>query len=276
MRTVYVNDNVLSKAKKLRRKLWLSLIPLSPVFIVVFLDQSPEEFTQYTGLSFWQGLSISLVFALAGIGYARKIWRCPVCSGYLGSDILTRFCPHCATYIAIPRSVSPVSTDDEQLYRGAALLPVQEFVQVQRDQKKKDLARRYRMQIIFSFAITILFAGIAILTEVQARRMAGTYAFDVALVQTVVLYTAGTFSYCWGAIFLFYLDEAILARFNNGFTRILMGIYNIDIIKVAITLLGGVLLLFVTVGVFGIWYYFRTRSKLKLVEQAEEKASVTQ
>src|SRR5689334_7520179 len=102
VRSIYVNPTVLARAKTLRRKLWLSLIPLCPIFILVFLDQDPEAFTAYTGLSFWQAFAIAMAFTVIGIWYARRVWRCPVCNGYLGNDILTKFCPHCATYVAIP------------------------------------------------------------------------------------------------------------------------------------------------------------------------------
>jgi hypothetical protein len=263
VRTIYVNPKIIAQATSKRLKLWLSLIPLSPVFIIVFLDQDPEGFLKYTGLTYWQAFAIAMTFALAGIFYARKVWTCPVCNKYLGSDILTKFCPHCATYIAIPQSASPIDTQDERLYRGAANVSAEEFAAMEADEKQKGLIKRYRMQIIVSVALTVLFAGIAILSEVNAR----PFSFD--MVKTIVLYVGGTFSYCWCAIFLFYFDEWVLARYNNRFTRILMGIYNVDIIKVAFALLGGFLLLFMTVGIFGLWVFFTTRSNLRLLTNTQ-------
>lgn len=271
MKSIYVSKQVIEQVKKQRKKLWLSLIPLSPVFIIIFLDQSPDEFTAYTGLSFWQGFLIAMAFAIAGIIYARRIWLCPVCKSYLGSNIFVKFCPNCATYVMVPKGYQPTFTEDQVLVRGAAIIPAEEFETMEEAERKKKLIRRYKIQVIVAIVTTIAFGGIAIASSIQSQRLNNEFEFNSSFILMALGYLLGTFSYCWCAYFFFFLDEWVLARYKNRFAKIVMGIYNFDIIKVTFTLLVSFLLLFVTMGLFGFWHFYKSRVAMKMLKMAVVK-----
>jgi len=261
---VYVNKQVLDAASHLRRKLWLSLIPLAPIFLIIPLDQFQEEFLAYTGLSFWQTFAICITFSFAGIFYARKVWRCPVCSAYLGSNMFTKYCPQCYAYVSIPKDTTLVYTDDMSLVRGAALVPTEVYTDLKNTEEIQNKLKRYRTQFIIAIATTVFVGGLASFSDIQSLRIHNELT-SLKVAKILVLYLPGTYSYCWCAFFLFYFDEWLLAIKSNVLTRTLMGIYNIDLIKVAFTLLGGLLLTVITFGIFGlvrsylVWRKIRVR-----------------
>lgn len=275
MRKVYVSPSVIDKVRSLRRRLWLSLLPLSPCLLIVLLNESPDEFLKLTGLSYWSAFGICGLFLLAGIFFTYFIWRCPVCQKSLGGNLQSNFCPHCATFTRVPQNAQVEFTDDETLYRGSAFVTKEELVLIQEEETNTRRRKRYTSQMVVFTSISVLVALLAAFSEYNFQKSIQATQIDwLLLVGMFVLYAAGIFFFCWNAAWFFFLDERLLRYSSSRWMKAIVAVYNFDIIKLIIVFLVGGFVFVLTFGLLGVYEFYRAYTFLRYPQFATPASAV--
>lgn len=77
-----------------RRRQILLVVPFVLFFIAITMARNGRGLDRL-GLPPEAVSGAFLIFAIAGVLFSLRNWRCPACNGYLGRGMSPRFCPKC-------------------------------------------------------------------------------------------------------------------------------------------------------------------------------------
>jgi hypothetical protein len=132
----------------------------------------------------------------------------------------------------------------------------QTLVSQQTDQREH-LIRRARLQIVSFAIISVLISALVSFGEYNSYKVDGVIKPMSHILLVAVTYLVGTFSFCFTAAWYFYLGEILLKLSASKAMRVLIAIYNIDLIRVIFVFMAGALTFFITFGLHGCYQFYR-------------------